>query len=65
MTEILKKYLNDSVNEEAELLKDSIIGGATLTEAEQVKITTLIATLARIADIDFEEIVDFYNKGEE
>lgn len=61
---MMKKYLNDSAKEEAELLKESILGGAVLSEVEQVRITTLIATLMQAANIDIEEIEDFYAEEE-
>ena len=58
------KYLTDSAKEESDLLSGIIIGGGIVGEMEQKRIATTCATLISIADIEFEEIEDFYNEKE-
>lgn len=63
ITQQVMKYWKDSAEDEAEYLKQQLLGGGLLTEAEQIKISTIYATLERIAEIEFEDIELFY-KGD-
>ena len=59
-TLIVLKYLKDSATSEVELLTEGIKGGAILSEGEQIRVSTIIATLERISEIELEEIEEFY-----
>lgn len=61
-TEYVRKYLIDSANEEAQLLADTIVGGGLVSELTQTRIATTCITLNRIAEIDLEEIANFYTE---
>lgn len=62
VTEQFFKYLKDSVKDEADDLAERIRGGAILSESEQVSASTVYQTLDRIAEIDLQELTDFYNE---
>lgn len=62
ITEQFRKYLLDSAKEEEGLVVEAITTGAILDEKEQSRISTMIYTLTRIAELDFEEIEEFYDK---
>lgn len=62
ITEVFIKYLKDSAKEEAELISDSIINGGILTEMEQTRVSSECVTLNRIAGIDLQEIIDYYEE---
>jgi len=64
-TEMLIKYLNDSSKEESQLLSDSILNGSIISDLEQCRVSTVCITLQRIAQIDLEEIEDFYKEEAE
>lgn len=64
-TEYFMKYLKDSIDHEADMLKDQIISGGIATEREQAYVSAICATLEKIVGIDLEEIDDFYSKEEE
>ena len=61
ITEVVQKYLIDSIQEESEIIADAIANGAIIDEREQIKVATICVTLRRIADITKEEIEGFYN----
>jgi len=65
VTEVFLKYLKDSADEEAELLKDAILNGAIFSEKEQAIKTTTCVVLNEISDIDLEEIESFYQKEDD
>ena len=58
-------YLMDSIKDESTQLAEGIASGGIFTEAEQVGIAATCATLQRIAEINYDEIEDFYREGEE
>lgn len=60
VTEIFLKYLKDSAKEEAELITSTVVEGGILTESEQVRSSSICVTLNRIAEIDLDEVIDFY-----
>lgn len=60
VTQQVRKYLLDSALQEKDLVVDAITDGAIIDEKEQGRISTMIYTLNRIAELDFEEIEDFY-----
>ena len=61
-TEIFLKYLVDSSKEEAELISSAILNGSILTEIEQIRVSSECVTLNRIAEIDLQEIIDYYEE---
>lgn len=64
VTEYFLKYLDDSIKYEAELLTDLIKGGGIVERDEQVRISTICATLTDIRDIEYAEIETFYDEKE-
>lgn len=64
-TEYFMKYLKDSIKEESELVTETIANNGVLSENEQIRIGMTCVTLDRISEIDFEEIDNFYKKGDE
>ncbi len=62
MTEMFLKYLIDSAKEESDLLADSILNGSIISDVEQTRVSTVCVTLQRIAEIDIDEIEDFYKE---
>lgn len=64
ITKKFLKYLVDSANEEAELLKGMIISGGIVGDLEQKRISTICATLISISEIDCSEIDQFYIREE-
>jgi len=64
-TEMLIKYLNDSAKEESQLLSDAILNGSIISDLEQCRVSTICLTLRRIAEVDLEEIEDFYKEEKE
>ena len=61
ITEVVQKYLLDSIEEESDIIADAIANGAIIDEREQIKVATICITLRRIADITKEEIGEFYH----
>lgn len=61
-TEYFLKYLKDSVKEESSIVAETIASGGTLDVEEQIRIATICETLNRIADIELEEIEEFYEE---
>lgn len=61
-TKYFLKYLVDSANEEAEMLKDTIIAGGIIGDIEQKHISTICATLISISEIDYPEVREFYTR---
>lgn len=64
-TEYFMKYISDLAEDEVDTLKDGIIGGAILSERDQVRVAALVEAMGRISEIDLEEIEEFYRKEEE
>lgn len=64
VTEYVFKYLKDSADDEAEILREGILGGSIFTEAEQIRISVIYATLISISEIELEEIENFYEEKE-
>ena len=63
-TEYFFKYLKDSAKEESEMVADVILEGGYLEKEEQIRISSICATLIRISDIEYDEIESFYNEKE-
>lgn len=60
VSEYFFKYLEDSIKEESEIVKETIMNGGIISEQEQIQKATICATLQRMIDITFEEIDEFY-----
>ena len=55
-----RKYLSDSADEEAEILKETIMGGNVIPEVDQYQVVIMNNLFRRIIEIDYEEIDGFY-----
>lgn len=55
-----RKYLKDSADEEAEILKETIMSGNVIPEADQYQVVIMNNLFRRIIEIDYEEIDGFY-----
>lgn len=62
--EYFKKYLKDSAREMVDITANTIAGGGILNESEQVQVAVECATLTRIREIEYAEIVEFYREDE-
>jgi len=60
VTKEFRKYLSDSADEEAEILKETIITGNIVPEVDQYRIVIMNQLFRRIIEVDYEEIEDFY-----
>ena len=62
VTKEFRKYLIDSSDEEAEILKDTIISGEVVPVEDQYRIVIMNVLFRRIVEIDYEEIAGFYKQ---
>jgi len=60
VTKEFRKYLSDSADEEAEILKETIMSGTVVAEVDQYRIVIMNNLFRRIIEIDYEEIDGFY-----
>lgn len=61
-TVYFRKYLEDSIKQEIEVLADTIANGGILTEGEQIQTAAVVSTLREILSLDLETIENFYTK---
>lgn len=62
VTKEFRKYLSDSADEEAELLKETIMSGNVIPEVDQYQVVIMNNLFRRIIEIDYEEIDGFYKR---
>ncbi len=62
VTKEFRKYLSDSADEEAELLKETIMSGNVIPEVDQYQVVIMNNLFRRIVEIDYEEIEGFYKQ---